>query len=74
MTQNGPKWLFSVIFRKSNRVHLPDFKWHLQGLIWVPWDVYDHKTPLGACFQLYARIWGIFKETKRDFFDILVVK
>ena len=42
--------------------------------IWVPWDVYDHKTPLGAHFQLYVRIGGIFKEAKRDFIDILVAK
>ena len=75
MTKNGLKWLFSVIFRKSTRVHLTHFKWHLQGLIWVPWDVYDHKTHLGARFQLYVRIGGISKEAKRDFFfDILVVK
>ena len=67
MTQNGLKWLFSVIFRKSIRVHVTRLQMasSLQGRIWVPWDVYDHKTPLGARFQLYARIGGIFKEAKR---------
>ena len=73
MTENGLKWLFSVIFRKSIWVNLTRLQMASPGVIWVPWDVYDHKTPLRARFQLYARIGGIFKEAKRDFFYILVV-
>ena len=74
MTQNGLKWLFSVIFRKSIRVHLTRLQMASPGAYLGSWDVYDHKTPLGARFQLYARIGGIFKDAKRGFFDILVVK
>ena len=71
MTQNGLKWLFSVIFRKSIRVHLTQLQMAPPGAYLGSLGCVRPQNTSG---RLYARIGGIFKEAKRDFFDILVVQ